>query len=154
MLTLEIHDSELRARLTALPGAIRQSIRRGVYGFAIDMVKWVQEKLSGQVLNERTHHLHDSIHWAPSEDTTGVFATVGTNLPYGFVHEYGGTFDIREHLRRLTMVFGRPVTPRDVLVRAHKATYPERSYLRSTLHEHEDELSPRLQAAVSEGVKE
>ncbi len=155
MITVEIDDSNLRLRLQAMPERVRTALRRAVTVSAIDVQAKVQAKLAGPVLNERTHHLHDSIHYEIEDDSSSVTATVGTNVRYARVHEFGGTVDIPAHLRRLTMVFGHPVeTVRDVLVRAHKATFPERSFLRSTLREETPAIQDRLEKAVRQAVAE
>ncbi len=94
-------------------------------------------KLSGQVLSRRTGFLSRSIHQDMKIDARGIVGRVfaGKDAPYAAVHEFGGTFNIPSHQRTQTMAFGRPITPRQVMVRAHMAKYPMRSFLRTTLAE-------------------
>ena len=153
-LTVEIDDRAVQLRLRAMPDKARQALKRAVTVSAIGVQAKVQAKLAGPVLKEDTHRLHDSIHYEIEDDAGGVFATVGTNVVYAKVHEFGGAWLIKEHLRKLTMVFGRPVdTPRDILVRAHIANYPERSVLRSTLTEETPAITTRLRDAVELAVR-
>jgi phage gpG-like protein len=147
--TVEFDDTNLRIRLAAMGPRVRAALLRAVTESAIDVQGKVQAKLAGVVLNERTHRLHDSIHYQITDDSDGVTATVGTDVVYARIHEYGGTVTVREHLMHMTQMFGHPLeTPRDVLVREHTATYPERSFLRSTLREETPTIRARLTAAV------
>lgn len=148
MITVDLDDSNLRVRIPALNERTRQELKRAVMAGAIDLQAAVQKKLAGEVLHERTHHLHDSIHPEFESTPQGEFATVGTNVVYARIHEYGGPVSIREHLRTITMVFGQQVAPTQVVVRAHTANYPKRSFLRSALAEKAASLRERIEAAV------
>jgi phage virion morphogenesis protein len=67
--------------------------------------------------------LAGSIHDRASKDEV----TVGTNKIYAALHQFGakkGSFgtveaEIKAHMRKITKIFGRPVKPRKVAVRAH-----------------------------------
>lgn len=67
--------------------------------------------------------LAGSIHWTAHSDRVSI----GTNKVYGAVHQFGakkgsfGTVEehIKEHVRRITKVFGRPVKPHKITVGAH-----------------------------------
>lgn len=67
--------------------------------------------------------LAGSIHDRADRDSV----TVGTNKIYAAVHQFGakkGAFgaveaNIKAHMRKITKIFGRPVKPRKVAVRAH-----------------------------------
>lgn len=156
MLTIELQDTQLRARLSAMTAAIRKSMLRAVTALAIRLVKRVQEKLSGEVLGERTHHLHDSIHYEVAQDGQSVVATIGTNVRYAAFWEFGyqGVEQVREHMRKMVQAFGRPVTPREIMVRAHqrKVDQPPRSFLRSTLREFETTIREELETAARAGA--
>jgi phage gpG-like protein len=96
------------------------------------------EKLSGQVLHVRTNRLRNSVNRAKAltETENSISTSVGTNVPYGRVHEYGGAVNVPAHQRRLTMVFGRTLAaPKTIRVRAHTAHFAVRSFLRSALRE-------------------
>jgi phage gpG-like protein len=98
---------------------------------AIMLQRYVKEsKLSGQVLNVRTSTLHRSINQRVDEDK--VIGYVGTNVPYGRIHEFGfhGTVTVREHLRRT-------VKGKMALVHQHprNVDLPVRSFLRSALED-------------------
>jgi HK97 gp10 family phage protein len=158
-ITIQITGQEaVIARLKAMGGGVRQSLRRAVIASAIDVQARSRQKLAGEVLNERTHHLHDSIHFETvQDDASGVVTRVGTDVAYAAFWEYGfsGTENVREHLRRTSVAFGRPITPVDVLVRAHSRQVDQapRSFLRSALAELEPEIRARIEAAVHQAVK-
>jgi phage gpG-like protein len=148
-----IGSEEVIARLERVPEQVRGALRRAISIQAFDLMAYVKaSKLSGQVLRTRSDHLRGGINVKLSGD--GLSARVGPNVKYARVHEYGGAFTIREHMRMMTQAFGRPVKePRKISVREHVARYPERSFLRSSLRENEGRIRAAIEAAVTEGVK-
>jgi len=143
------------AQLQAMSSAVQRALIDAVAQSAIAVQTRVQQKLAGEVLNERTGRLHDSI--AVISDGGGLTATIGTDVVYAGVHEFGftGSETVREHLRRQSIAFGKPIAPVEVLVRAHsrRVDFPERSFLRSALAELEPDINDAIEAAVSEAVK-
>lgn len=79
-------------------------------------------------------------------------ATLGSDLPYAGVEEYGfsGVEQVREHLRTQSMVFGRNVSPREVLVRAHdrNVTLPGHAFLESPLEEMAGDIEQAYESAI------
>lgn len=151
-LTVDIHSEAVVARLQAMNGAVRSALKKTVVTEAIKVQARVMQKLAGEVLNERTHHLHDSIHYETRETATGIFAVVGTNVVYAAYHEYGfhGTQEVREHLRRVSVAFGRPIATVEANVRAHqrRVNYPARSFMRTTLAEKATEIKEAIETAL------
>jgi phage gpG-like protein len=127
-----------------------------------------EEKLSGQVLHVRTGNLRRSINQRVDEDR--VIGYVGTNVPYGRVHEFGfsGNVTVREHLRQARAsghwshgsekgskwVRGKKIGE-PVLVREHtrRVNLPERSFLRSALKDKRSMIIQTYQEAVREEFK-
>ena len=111
--------------------------------FGTGLVGYIrQNKLSGQVLNQRTGHLSRAVNNRTETTDTRVASVVGVNLreaAYGRAHEYGfnGTVTVNAHTRMMTMVFGKKVAPHEVMVREHtmKMNVRERSYMRTSLRE-------------------
>ena len=146
------------ANLAALKVEARAMLRRAVIASAIDVQGVARRKLAGEVLRERTHHLHDSVHYAlVRDDDAAISAVVGTDVAYAAIHEYGfdGVEQVRAHLRRITMAFGRAISPREIAVGAfsRRMHMPERSYLRSALAERAAATAARIQAAIETTVK-
>jgi phage gpG-like protein len=158
VITVElIGDARLVARLDAMPERLRDGVARAVTRLGFELQRKVQaDKLSGQVLRVRTGSLRSSINTQVSKTAEEISATVGTNIAYGRVHEYGfeGTQSVRAHVRRITQVFGRPIAPATQNVRAHTrhVRLPERSFLRSALAEMAPVIEAELRAAVAESL--
>lgn len=153
-----VGTEELKARFESMYPKARDSVRRAVSKLAIGLQrKVISEKLSGQVLKNRTGTLRRSIIERVEETDTAITGIVGTNLVYAAVHEYGfsGTVNVREHTRRVTMAFGRTIAPVETTVRAHpmRMNLPERSYLRSSLRESQQTIEDGLSSAVKEAVE-
>lgn len=113
----------------------------------VEVRSTVMANLSGGVLEQRSGNLARSVS-APNVttstgDITGLI-TQGKEAPYGVVHEYGGTFTVREHLRRTKKGMAT--------VRSHSATYPERSFMRSALEAHKAEIIERLTEVAQEAA--
>jgi len=124
--------ADARARLTA-----------AVLTEAIEVARIVvEEKLSGQVLNARSNGLRNSVRHEIADDSSGVMAVVGANTPYARIHEYGGTI-VPVVANALRFFIGGK------MIIAKSVTMPERSYLRSTLAEQQEEIRRALTAAVA-----
>jgi phage gpG-like protein len=144
-------------RLEEVPPRVLGLVRQAVMAETINLVREAKQKVSGPVLKTKTGTLRRGVNAAFEDTDTSIVGSAGIGkavAKYPAVHEYGGTFTIREHTRRMTMAWGRAVAnPRQISVRAHTATYPERSYLRSSLRENEARIKAAIDAAVSRGVK-
>jgi phage gpG-like protein len=111
----------------------------------------VTKKLQGgSPLHHRTGNLQRAtVYTEPVQNSDGsIVVTVGTSnlAPYGRVHEFGGQFTIREHLR--TSKNGKSFT-----VRAHLANFPERSYLRSSLAENKAQIQKDMEEAIRKALQ-
>jgi phage gpG-like protein len=102
----------------------------------------VDEKLTGGVLNSRTGHLREDVHTEIQDGSSGIMAVIGNRVVYARIHEYGGTIvPVTANALRF-MIGGK-------MIFAKSVTMPERSYLRSTLAENQDEIRRVLTAAVA-----
>jgi phage gpG-like protein len=122
------------------------------------LTKVKAEKLRGQVLKVRDGRLWRSINQrVTGKGTNAVTGTVGTNVVYAGVHEYGfnGVVSVKEHLRMQKMAWGKSIFPKQVTVRAHQMhmNMPERSFLRSALAEMRPEILEQIKQAVDQGLK-
>ena len=99
-------------------------------------VKWkksARARLTGDKTLIDTARLKNSI----TMDVSGNILTVGTNVKYARIHELGGSIrknaTIKEHWRYIRFAFGKPITGRRVLVKAHQRkmniTMPARPFL-------------------------
>ena len=141
---------DIKARLQGLPDKLRAELVRTITEDAFSLqAHIVTDKLSGQVLHRRTGNLASSINTKIGGSATSVEGTVGTNVGYGRIHELGGTFRIPEHERRIN----RGGIQDSVLVRAHSATFPKRSFLASSLQDMSTRIKADLNAAVARGLQ-
>jgi phage gpG-like protein len=150
-------DAEVIQHLRAIPQKTRTELTLTVRRLAIDLQRHVkQDKLSGQVLRNRTGTLRRSITNKVVSAPDGVRAQVGTNVSYARVHEYGysGTEAVKEHMRKVRMAFGRAIEERAVVVRGHsrRVNIKERSFLRSSLSDKAETIKMELKAAVLRSV--
>lgn len=131
---------------------VQSGVQKEIMRLALKMTGKVMGKLSGEVLRVRTGRLRRSIHpeWDFKPGYAG--ATVGTNVEYAAIHEYGfkGSVQVKSFQREMTMAFGKPIAPRSVLIKSHarNINMPERSFLRSTLTEMTAEIKESLPNAV------
>jgi phage gpG-like protein len=150
---------ELKARFGKVPGAIRSNILAAITAAMIAMQARVQQKLSGEVLNNVTGRLRNSINERVVEDGAVITGSVGTNVVYARPHEYGfnGVVSVRAHVRQQSMAWGKLIKggPITVNVREHAMhmNIPEKSFLRSTLAEQIPDIRARLERAVTAGIQ-
>jgi len=146
------------ARLGQVHPQVMGSLEKSVRRLVMDLTRYVKGgKLSGQVLRNRTGTLRRSINPLVQVSEAGVEGSVGTNLSYGRVHEYGfqGAVSVKAHLRTVKQAFGRPLAAAVTQqVRAHsrQVNLPERSFLRSALKDMEAEIKQALAQAVAGGA--
>jgi len=159
----------IRSKFPEVQTACRVSMARLVLKLTR---KIKQEKLSGQVLRARPPggHLRRSIHPEISGSDTSVIGTVGTNVEYAAIHEYGfnGIENVRAHLRRiksqrLILKSGKyskrswavPKSQGMVQVRAHERhmVMPERSFMRTALNEMKPEILAEFEKAIMDVIR-
>lgn len=138
-------DKETVAKLQALYPNVRGRLTQTIGHLALELARHVkQDKLSGQVLRNRTGRLRRSITTRVQTSATAVIGTVGTNVEYAAAHEFGfhGIVTVREHLRRAKAGMFQ--------VRAHsrRVNLPERSFLRSALRD----LTPQIKDEISQAL--
>lgn len=145
-----VGEERLMSNLGRFPESVKQSLIREVTKISIDLQrKVISQKLHGQVLQQRSGRLARSINQRVVQEDLKVTGSVGTNVSYGRIHELGGTFKVAEHMRMMRQAFGKPMKdPRMVTVRAHTVTFPQRSFLKSSLDEMRGAIVSRLSAAA------
>lgn len=137
-----IGGDKLIRRVELMPQRLHDELLQFMKTFTFKLMAKVKaEKLSGQVLNVRTGRLRRSIHSEINESPGRISGIVGTNVVYARAHEYGGAVQVKEHLRQIKQAWGRPLKePKTITVRSHTVNYKERSFLRSSLKEMEEQF--------------
>jgi len=158
MITAKLENGkELTKRFKDSIPEIQNGVQKEIMRLALKMTGKVMGKLSGDVLRVRTGRLRRSIHpeWDFKQGYSG--ATVGTNVEYAGIHEYGfsGSVLVKSFQREMTKAFGKPISPTQVTVRAHtrNINMAERSFLRSTLREMNSEIVEGLQKVIAKELK-
>lgn len=153
-IVIDIRAEALLARIQGAAAVMEQRLTRAVTRLSIEVQAAVKEqKLTGQVLHVRTGTLRRSINRRVTQIPQGTFASVGTNVSYARVHEFGfrGNVSVRARTRKVKSAFGKPLRAAALQnVRAHsrRVDLPARSFLRSTLREQEPRIVSSLRDAV------
>ena len=150
-------------RFERVGAKVVDAVSRAVERNAIEVTATVKRKLSGEVLKNRTGTLRRSIHYIVEAQPGMVTATVGANMDeakYARIHEYGGTINhpAREHTLYFHMSKSGDVGNKFVKkgksnfaqkshVGAWTQVVKERSYLRSSLLDHRDQIIKSIQKA-------
>ena len=143
MIDVTVTDT-VTGRLAAMGDAMRAALIEATGSLADQLVAAAQARLpSGP--------LADSIE--ATIDSDSARAMVGSPLPYAGVLEFGfaGTEQVRESLRLQSIVFGRPMSPREVMVRARarEVNIPGRAYLSGALADMQDDITDVYSDAVN-----
>lgn len=140
--------------------AVIARLKQEMQAETLNLLAYVEdEKLSGQVLNQRSGALKRSGYTAFEESYDEIAGVVGfgsgsstaaNTVPYAAIHEFGGTINVPEVDGKL-MVFQKAgatiFTTRHV---AFTVQMPARPYLGPSVDENRDAILGRLQAAVDE----
>ena len=139
---------------------VRAEIRRTVNALTLKLQRTIQEDmLTGQRLNVQSGRLRGSVSSKVEEDKDWIEGTVGAGgalVPYAFAHEFGlkGAMVIKAHLRMIKKVFGQPITPRQVMIKAHsrKVDMKERRFMRDSLDEVAKIVPKNIDTAIERGL--
>ena len=166
-----VNSDATRASLGGMRSRLMAKLAVTMQRLGLELLTRVKEdKLSGQVLNVRTGTLRRSINLKMEVGNDSIKATVGTNVPYAAIHEFGGTVPAVDgklmvfpapglgksfvtQTGRLRAKFGGRA---DLLVftKKHKAfNLPERSFLRSALEDMAPRIEEQINAAVAEAIR-
>ena len=167
------------AKFAGYRSRVQEELRKAVEKSAIQVQGVVKAKLSGEVLKAQTGTLRRSINYKMVEEGSNIAGSVGTNVAYAAVHEYGfnGTVSVRAHLRRTrgqvqaatttrrnsrgelvsrtakTGAKGRGTGTIQVGAFSRRMHVPERSFLRASLRDMSGTIRTNLTAAVMGALK-
>jgi HK97 gp10 family phage protein len=149
-------DREVIIRFNKIPESVRNRLSKEVERLAIKMVGVVKtDYLSGQSLKVKTGHLRGSINEKTTSTGDSVTAVVGPNMEkakYAAYHEFGfhGTETVKAHLRTITSVFGRSITPTQIAVRSFSRTidYNGHPFMRPALDQMKPEILESMKSVI------
>ena len=114
------------------------------------------EKLSGQVLKNRTGTLRRSITPQPVQSNGAVLTgEVTTNLEYAAIHEFGGKTKPHDIFPKKGRALAFMMGGKQIIVKSVKhpgSVIPERSFMRTALKEMEPKIKEAFESAISEVV--
>lgn len=146
----------LTARLAALPQALGARLAQEMERLGGVLRDRVERNLSGEVLQRRSGRLAGSIAVSVERAGAGATASVGSDVSYAAIHEYGGTIPARTILPQSARALAFPWRGQQRFfkrVTLPAVTLPERSFLRAALAETEPEIRAALAAAAFQAVQ-
>lgn len=133
--------------LAGRAAAVRTAIAGATLSLGEALLARVRDALSGSLRESFSLVLADG----------GQGATLASDSPYAAFQEYGfaGVEAVRESLRRQTTAFGRPMTPREVLVRAHarRVDAPAHGFLAESTAAMEGVMADGYAAAIAGALR-
>ena len=135
---------------------VRSAVEKSLVDIHQRLVRHIQRnKLSGQVLKVQTGRLRRSIHtgYGNLKEVVRIgetyTTTVGTNVWYGKLHEYGYVGNITAPASTRTTSKGT------VFVNAHvkRVNLPQRSFIRSALADFEGEVGLNIRESVIGAIR-
>lgn len=153
-------DKEVIAKFKSMPAAVHAALLQKVYELSLKLEAHVKKnKLSGQVLGRKSGRLIRSIGSKVLQTPQSVFGIVfqSSDVPYGAIHEYGGKTGAHLIVPKKAKVLafagkgGGQVFARKV--NHPGSTFPERSYMRSSLRDLSTEISTGMKEAIVRGAQ-
>lgn len=145
----------LMGRLGAMPARLGAELAREASRLGDELRTAVERNLSGGVLQQRSGRLAASIDLSVEQSGGAVSATLGSDVPYAAIHEYGGVIPAHQILPKSARVLAFPWQGREGVFRRVEmpaVQMPERSFLRSAFAEMEPEIRAAMADAASRAV--
>lgn len=139
-----------------LPQALADRLSQEVERLGGVLRERIERNLSGEVLQRRSGRLLGSVSVEVERVGLGASVTVGSDLPYAAIHEYGGTLPARTVLPRSARALAFPWRGQQRFfkrVQLPAVTMPERSFMRSALNETLPEIRAAIEAAAAEALQ-
>ncbi len=151
-------DRELIAKLDSMPGKLQIALLQKVSDLTLKLEALVKQKLTNDVLNVRSGNLRRSIARQVNSSATSVIGKVFSSgdVKYAAIQEYGGQTKahVIEAINGKALAFkmgGKEVFFRKV--NHPGSNIPERSFLRSSLADMQEEITEGLHQTVVETLK-
>lgn len=160
MLSARLDAGKLLADLPAVPSQVVAAVATKMRLVTINLQRFiVQEKLNGQVLNQRSGKLARSIQQDSHTDGDEVVGEVFSagDVKYAGIHEFGGTTPPHDIVPNKAsalafMIGGKQIFAK--IVHHPGSRIPERSYMRSSLAEQADDIIDGLKEAAIRGAQQ
>ena len=152
-------DQAALDRMQSLPSEVRLALQRKMALLTIKLYRHiVLNKLSGQVLSTVSGRLKRSVTFDTQQTGDQIVSEVYTDgsAPYDTIHEFGGKTPahVIEPVKAKALSYlqdGKRVFYKRI---NHPGSrMPERSYMRSALHDMEQEITDELTAAFTQALR-
>lgn len=179
MIRADVNTESAVRRLAGVPGKVAAEVEAEVKRQTMSVLALAKQKVSGEVLKNRTGTLRRKVNARFERDGGGFTGAVGIKLSYAAAHEFGfdGTVTVKAHVRRVGIrqvlmsakdawaqrqgdnrgIGRRRVEVHASLaqVREHKRRMilPKRSFLRAALAERREAIAEGIAAAVKRGLE-
>lgn len=155
-------DVTINVSLDEANDRVKAEVRRTIAALTLKLERMIkQDMLTGQRLNVQTGRLRGSVTSQVNEDQDSIEGVVGAGgalVRYAFIHEFGlsAVVSVKAHLREIKQAFGKPITPKQIMVGAftRKVNARERRYMRDSLDEVGKIVPENIQAAIARGLAE
>lgn len=152
-------DEQLTARFSRIGPQLHAGLLSEITEISEDLENYIKnDKLLGQVLNQRSGALRESIHNDVTDQGSTITGRIfsAAPMPYAAIHEYGGTIPahVVEPVEAAALHFiwgGEEVFFKKVNIPA--IDMPERSYMRSALADSKAEIVNRLRGVVATAIE-
>ncbi|OUY07007.1 hypothetical protein [Acinetobacter populi] len=138
--------AEIKRTIVALTGRLEEVVKRNLSSGS-PYLKVDSGRLRGSVVGRVTEQV---------DQVKGAVSAGGSHVKYLFIHEFGLTAQvgIKAHLRQIKQAFGKPITPRQVMVGAHSRNvkFRERRMMRDALQEVAKIVPKNIDAAIQRGL--
>ena len=143
------------------PSRLQQVQLRAMQQSVMIVLRRAKLNLTGRFLKVQTGRLRSSITGLVTTRNGEVVGLVGTNVWYGKLHEFGGTFSVtRRHQARFRRTLGgglafakkrsRVVYESLPVQRTYNVTYPSRPWLRTALAESKADILRTFGRAIKQ----
>jgi phage gpG-like protein len=140
-----VNDTSAIAKVNNLPENVRKYLRGAVVELTQALAALVRSKLDGVVLNKISGDLQRSIKSRMVENRNQIYGEVYSDgsVPYASIHEYGGIINHPGSSKFQAFdISGQTIFTH--FTRPHTITIPERSYMRSSLADMQEQIVERL----------
>lgn len=159
MTWIEVDETKIQARLTAMPAKVYGALVRKVTTLRLMLEAKIKGKLSDDVLHVRSGNLRRSIFSETLEQATSVVGRAASSgdVKYAAIQEFGGSTPAHDIVPVKAQALAFMMGGKQVfasIVHHPGSNIPARSYMRSSLGEMADQIVAGLKEAAGEGVRQ
>jgi len=158
MFAASVDASALKARLNGTAAKVIASMRARAEvetGRLTDYIK--SQKLSGQVLQNRTGNLRNAVFYYMEDRGTVIVGNVDVSMPaakYGAAQEFGAHIPERVPVTAKALHWLSAGGGDVFAMRARAFDLPARSFMNSSLAENQEQITASIQESINEAISD